>query len=119
MISFAKYGFKHQSAFRNARGVSEDVFDAMMTSNDWKLRKQALLHPDCPLRIRDHVRLNGVWYQRIVALMAKAAPANYWRHATSDPDKRVRNTYSNRVHYHSTILRAMLTKLNVIDEEEL
>lgn len=112
-----KYGFKCVSAFRGAKGVPESTFDAIMRDEAWKLRKHVLLHRECPLRIREQVRLNGKWYERLTAINAKWAPKDYFNHALTDKDKRVRHTYSRKVMWKSYVLRGMLFKLGVIKGE--
>ena len=68
MISFKKYGFRSASAFLKGRGIPGTTFDEVMRDPNWQVRKRALLHIECPLRIRDKVRTTGIWYERIVAV---------------------------------------------------
>lgn len=97
MISFAEFGYKNQSAFHKATSVPRSVFEAIIASpRGWQIAKQALLHRECPVDIRDKFRVDGAWYKRLTALYAKNAPRGYDKFGLLDKDPRVKGIVVRR-----------------------
>ena len=88
-----KFGYPSVAAFHRDRNVSRRIFDEIASAWSWNVCKHVLKHPDCPIDIRDRFTLSQIWYVRYVAYFAKCAPANYWRRAVHDQDKRIQNAY--------------------------
>ena len=99
MIDMSKYGFKHRSAFLKATQVPPAVIESVSNDPDWKIAKLALLHPECPLIIRDKFAQDPIWYKRVVAYFATKAPKDYYLQAAKETDKRIRRFFLRTMEY--------------------
>ncbi len=93
MIDMSKYGFKHRSAFLKATQVPPQVIENVSNDADWHIAKLALLHPECPLALRDKFASDPIWYKRTVAYFATKAPKDYYLRAGAETDKRIRRFF--------------------------
>jgi hypothetical protein len=90
----SKYGYKSRAAFLRDVKPHRDTFFAIALDESWPIKKSVLLHPGCPIEIRDRFAKDPIWYVRLVAIFATKAPEGYIDKAAADPDKRVQNAYA-------------------------
>ena len=100
-VDLKQYGYASRAAFLRDAAPSPETFQAMAASDDWRVQKSTLLHPACPIEIRSAFSRDPIWYKRLVAIFATKAPADFWRMAEGDPDKRVQAVYKRKFDWES------------------
>jgi hypothetical protein len=93
MIDLKKYGYASRSAFLRDESPADLVFAEMAVSGDWAIEKSVLLHPKCPIEIRDTFAKDPIWYKRLVAFFATKGPEGYWKKAEGDPSIHIRAAF--------------------------
>jgi hypothetical protein len=91
------YGYRSRRQFLMARNVMHLTFERMARDSSWWYQKSALLHPECPLHIREWFANDPVWYKRFVAYFATKGPTEFWERAVYENDKRIQRAYLLRL----------------------
>lgn len=95
-IEMKKYGYASRAAFLRDENPTLEAMNAMAQDEEWAVQKSVLLHPKCPIEIRDAFSKSPIWYMRLVAFFATKAPEGYWKKAEGDPSVHVRAAFKRK-----------------------
>lgn len=89
--------------------LDQDFFD-WLPDLSWYHAKLILRHKDCSEDFRNKYANSSIWYERIVACLAKPARSKYFYKAASDSDTRVR-----RAALYGSVEEEVVTTLEAAD----
>lgn len=98
-VNLTRFGYNSRAAFLRDVSPPVETITAISMSDSWSEAKSVLLHKACPLEIRERFAADPIWYKRITAIFAPAAPDWYVHKAKDDKDIRVRRAYVKHMEY--------------------
>lgn len=96
MINLLDFGYKSRAAFLRDPAPSPEVMRKMVNQDRWDVQKSVLLHPACPIDIREEFIRDPIWYKRFVAFFATKAPENFFHRAADDIHPVIAKAYKAR-----------------------
>lgn len=92
-IDLKEFGYRSRAAFLRDESPTLETFERMANHEAWSVQKSTLLHPKCPIEIRERFAKDKEWYKRFTAYFTNVAPKGFFKNAATDSHYYIQGVY--------------------------